>query len=182
MIGDLRIDEKRKQLYYEKGYWGSDTLNDAWNARIREDGARPYIKEAGSCALTYGAVDDRAARLAAWLSDAGIGNGDVVSFQIPQWTEFSVVYVACLKLGAVMHPISPRSDEEATVYALAKAESKAYWLRRHFATSIMRSASNVSLRAYLPLHAPCSLTVNRQSKTPITRPSPPYSKHTGRTR
>lgn len=166
MIGDLRIDEKRKQLYYEKGYWGNGTLNDAWNARIREDDARPYIKEARSCALTYGTVDDRAARLAAWLSDAGIGNGDVVSFQIPQWTEFSVVYVACLKLGAVMHPISPRSDEEATVYALAKAESKAY-----LAPSTFRNIDYEERFERIATRVPsiaCALFIDRES--PIENP------------
>lgn len=126
MIEDLKINEGRKRLYYEKGYWGTDTLNDVWNTQSKAHANSPYIKDNTGTAFTYGQVDDAASKLASWLSDSGISNGDIVSFQIPKWAEFCIIYVACLKVGAVMQPIAVKSSIEDIEYAINKVGSSAY--------------------------------------------------------
>lgn len=105
MITDLRIDEARKRLYYEKGYWQTKTLIDVWNEGLESHRDNIYVKDGGGRFLTYGETDLRASKLATWLERRGVRNGDIVSFQVPKWVEFAVIYLACLKVGAVMHPV-----------------------------------------------------------------------------
>ena len=126
MISDYRIDEDRKKLYYEKGYWTDQTLYDLWHEQATNLADREYVCDSTGTRLTYGQVDEKASRLAAWLKDQGIGNGDVVSFQIPIWADFCYVFVAALKVGAVMHPLAKNFNEEDLVYGLNLVGSKAF--------------------------------------------------------
>ena len=67
MITDLRIDEARKRLYYEKGYWQTKTLIDVWNEGLESHRDNIYVKDGGGRFLTYGETDLRASKLATWL-------------------------------------------------------------------------------------------------------------------
>ncbi len=126
MIDNLKINAERKKMYYERGYWTSRTLTDAWDERVARSGDRPYVKDSYVDYATYSEIDDRASRLATWLHNQGVSNGDVVSFQIPKWIEFCVVYVACLKVGAVMHPIAVNFNEKDLEANLNKVGSSIY--------------------------------------------------------
>lgn len=126
MITDLKVNAKNKQEYYEKGYWSDRTLNDVWNDRVAAYADREYISDNLGVRYTYGEIDDKASRLAAWLHEQGVRNGDVVTFQMPPWSEFSILYVACLKVGAVCHPLSVTFNGEDLVYAMNLVESKAF--------------------------------------------------------
>ena len=54
MITNLKIDEERKRLYYQQGYWTEETLYDVWNRQARACADREYV------------VDDRGNRYT-WL-------------------------------------------------------------------------------------------------------------------
>ena len=56
----------------------------------------------------------------------GVKNGDVVSFQMPPWSEFCILYVACLKLVPVCHPLPVTFNGEDLVYSMNLVESKAF--------------------------------------------------------
>ena len=94
MITDLKINAERKRFYYEKGYWTEKSIGDVWADRIASHPERTYVTDDQGSSYTYGEVDDRAGRLAAWLIEEGIEPGDVVTFQLPIWAEFCIVYVA----------------------------------------------------------------------------------------
>ncbi len=126
MITDLKVNAKNKQEYYEKGYWTDRTLNDVWRDQVAAFPDREYISDNLGVRYTYREIDDKASRLAAWLREQGIQNGDVVTFQMPPWSEFSILYVACLKVGAVCHPLSVTFNSEDLVYAMNLVESKAF--------------------------------------------------------
>jgi non-ribosomal peptide synthetase component E (peptide arylation enzyme) len=51
--------------------------------------------------LTYAQAREQADRLAIGLMDLGIKPLDRVMIQLPNWTEFAVVYFACQKIGAI---------------------------------------------------------------------------------
>lgn len=68
---------------------------------IRTDG----LTEPDETRLTYRELDRRAGLVAANLRARGVGAGDTVSFQLPNWWEFSVLHLACLKLSAVSNPL-----------------------------------------------------------------------------
>lgn len=126
MIKPIKVNEEKKREYYEKGFWSKDTLNDKWNETVSLYGENEYVADNTGVRFTYREVDEKASRLARWLKEIGIQNGDVVSFQCPPWAEFCIIYVACLKVGAVMHPISMQFNQEDLVYIMNLVESRAY--------------------------------------------------------
>lgn len=126
MITDLKINAERKAYYYEQGYWADKTLNDIWTAQSKTYYDKEYVADDQGSRFTYGEVDDKASRLAAWFIDQGIQSGDVITFQFPNWAEFSIVYVACLKVGAVMHPLPRNFNDEDLVYNMNKVGTKSF--------------------------------------------------------
>ncbi|VEA18293.1 short chain acyl-CoA synthetase [Salmonella enterica subsp. enterica] len=73
---------------------------------------------------TYAALDCAASRLANWLLSQGIQPGDRVAFQLPGWCEFTLIYLACLKTGAVSVPLLPAWREAELVWVLNKCQAK----------------------------------------------------------
>ena len=126
MITDLKVNEKNKKEYYEKGYWTERTLNDIWNTQVAAFPDREYVSDNLGVRYTYAEIDDKASRLAAWLHEVGVKNGDVVSYQMPPWPEFCILYVACLKVGAVSHPLPVTFNDEDLIYSMNLVESKAF--------------------------------------------------------
>lgn len=126
MITDVKINETQKALYYEKGYWSNQTIADVWNERCKEFADRTYVQDDFGCSLTYAQVDEKASRLARWLREVGVKNGDVVSFQIPKWSEFCIIYVACLKVGAVMHPLAVSLNALDLDFVINQVEAAVY--------------------------------------------------------
>jgi len=63
-------------------------------------------------------------RLAAGMLNEGVKKGDVVSFQLPNWWEFVVIYLACMRVGAISNPLMPIFRESELAYMLGFAESK----------------------------------------------------------
>jgi len=61
-----------------------------------------------------------------------VAPGDFVSFQLPGWAEFTVIYVPCLKAGAVINPIPPNFRAEEFSYILNKCESKVLFIPAEF--------------------------------------------------
>ncbi|MCZ5771084.1 AMP-binding protein [Escherichia coli] len=44
-------------------------------------------------------------------------------FQLPGWCEFTVIYLACLKIGAVSVPLLPSWREAELVWVLNKCQA-----------------------------------------------------------
>jgi cyclohexanecarboxylate-CoA ligase len=74
--------------------------------------------------LTYGELGDRVDRIAAGLLDLGIGKGDVVAFQLPNWWEFTALFYACNRIGAVANPLMPIFRQRELRYMLGFAEAR----------------------------------------------------------
>lgn len=65
---------------------------------------RMVVDERGD-ELTFAQYQDRVERAAAGLADRGIGEGDVVTWQLPTWIESLVLVTALSRLGASQNPI-----------------------------------------------------------------------------
>ena len=55
--------------------------------------------------FTYREMAAMADRIAVGLSRLGVGRNDVVAAQLPNWWQFTLTYLACSRLGAVMNPL-----------------------------------------------------------------------------
>lgn len=62
MITDLKVNEKNKKEYYEKGYWTERTLNDIWNTQVAAFPDREYVSDNLGVRYTYAEIDDKASR------------------------------------------------------------------------------------------------------------------------
>jgi len=88
--------------------------------------------------LTYSEFGDFIARAAAALRNMGVGHGDVVAVQLPNWWEFAVIALACGRIGAVVNPLMPIFRERELGYMLDFAEAKVLVTPKCFAALTTR--------------------------------------------
>jgi acyl-CoA synthetase len=128
----IKLSEAKKREYRQKGYWGDATLADYWNMSVLSSPEKVAVIDAQGYQFTYAELDQAAGKLATYLLNIGIEPGDFISAQLPGWSEFTIIYVACLKVGAVLNPILPNLREKELTYILNKCESKVLFIPSKF--------------------------------------------------
>jgi acyl-CoA synthetase (AMP-forming)/AMP-acid ligase II len=113
------------------GWWGTDTIYGLLSAQVAAHPEREAIVDARR-RVTYRALKDGIDRTAAVLKRQGIGRGDVVTIQLPNWIEFAFVFLALELLGAVANKISPDFRSREVSYILRFSKSRAYVCSRNF--------------------------------------------------
>ena len=101
------IPAELAKRYEAEGWWTRDTFGDLLARRLAATPQTPFLVHSAvrPWAGTFGDVEVVARRLAAGLRDRGVGPGDVVAFQLPNWMEAAAVFWASAFLGAVVVPI-----------------------------------------------------------------------------
>lgn len=127
MFEEMKINPGQKQLYIDRGYWTEETLLDRWQRTVSMYPDREYVADDRGNRYTYRQMDEASSVLAAYLKEIGVKPHDVVSFQIPVWSEFVLIVIACLKVGAVMHPIGLSHEEADLVYGMNKTGTRVYF-------------------------------------------------------
>ena len=79
----------------------------------------------GARRMTYAEVERQAAGLAASLAGLGIGAGDTVAVDLPNWPEWIVAFLAGARLGATMVPVDPALSFHELKYQLRHSEARA---------------------------------------------------------
>lgn len=127
MFEEIKINPVLRKLYREKGYWTDQSLLDYWESTVASYPTNEYVVDDRGFRYTYKEMDEAAAKVAAYLDEKGIGHQDIVSYQIPIWSEFVILTIACLKIGAVAHPVALSYEEQDLIRALNTTESKIYF-------------------------------------------------------
>ena len=114
-----------------RGDWAGrtvlDYLEDTVAAAPERTAVIAHASETGKTAtLTYAELDRTARRIALGLADLGVGPGDVVSFQLPNWWQFTALHLACVHVGAISNPLMPIFRERELRFMLGFAQSKVY--------------------------------------------------------
>lgn len=78
--------------------------------------------------LTYGALADETATVAARLREAGIGSDDRVAVCLPQCPELVVLHLAVLRLGGVVIPVSMLLGDESFAHVLEHSGTRALFV------------------------------------------------------
>jgi acyl-CoA synthetase (AMP-forming)/AMP-acid ligase II len=125
-----RSDEVTAQ-YRAAGHWRDTTLVDIARERAQEDPDRVLLIE-GDRRLTRGEAWDKAYRLAFFLMSRGLKPGDVISYQMPNWVESSVVALAARMVGLVINPIPPIYRDSELEYILKDCGSKLIFIPEAF--------------------------------------------------
>ncbi len=101
------VPDQLAQRYVAEGWWTDDTLGTMVAEGLADRGevgfqvrskVRPWQG-------TFADVDRAARSLAGALQARGVGPGDVVLFQIPNWVEAGITFWAAAYLGAVVVPV-----------------------------------------------------------------------------
>lgn len=140
----LTFNEQRRAAYRQQGLWGDASLADYWQQTARAMPDKIAVVDNHGASYTYSALDYAASCLANWMLAKGIESGDRIAFQLPGWCEFTVIYLACLKIGAVSVPLLPSWREAELVWVLNKCQAKMF-----FAPTLFKQTRPVDL--ILPL-------------------------------
>ncbi len=99
--------------------------------------------------MSYAELQRLSVRLACALAAQGVQRGDVVAVQLPNWWHYAALYIACVRIGAVINPLMPVFRERELEYMLGFAEAKLWVVPREF-RGFDYPAMAASLRGVLP--------------------------------
>ena len=111
------------EAYRRDRLWRGETIWTAFAATAARMPSKLAVVD-GSTRLTYGALAAAAERLSAGLSRLGIGAGDAVAFQLPNWWETVVVLLATARCGAVATPVLPINRRRELGFILGQAGAR----------------------------------------------------------
>jgi len=148
LLAPRRADSIARGLWHERTI--NDELADAVAAcpdktalvAVRADGA-PERR------FSYREVAALADRIAVGLSRLGVGRNDVVAMQLPNWWQFTLTYLACSRIGAVLNPLMHIFRERELSFMLRHGEAKVLIVPRRF-RGFDHEAMARALQAELP--------------------------------
>lgn len=152
-IGSM-LTAERAQAMRAAGLWHDRTVLDDLDRWSAEAPDRLAIVDHNSSTgiasrLTYGELAARVDRIAAALAALGVGRGDVVSWQLPNWWQFTALHLAAMRIGAISNPLMPIFRERELRFMLGLAEAKVLVMPGTF-RGFDHAAMARGLRADLP--------------------------------
>jgi cyclohexanecarboxylate-CoA ligase len=127
-------DERRAALARAMragGFWTDQVIDVLLGRAVARSPGKTAVvahraEREGSRRFSYRELEALVARAAGGLRALGVGRGDVVSIQLPNWWEFVVATLACGRLGAVVNPLMPIFRERELLYMLRFCEAKVF--------------------------------------------------------
>jgi len=119
----------RGEVMRQAGLWIDKTMDDflAHALKVYPDKAALVayrVDREIPVRISYSQLADRVNRAAAALHDLGIRHGDVVAVQLPNWWEFVVATLACMRIGAVTNPLMHIFRERELTQMLGFSKAK----------------------------------------------------------
>src|SRR6266571_2397160 len=119
---NTRLTDEMVRRYRRSGHWGDETFSAILTRRAAAHPEREALVDRRR-RVTYAELAARVDRVAAKLGALGIGLGDVVTIQLPNWVEFAYVFFALERLGAVANQIGPDFRSREVEYIIRFSES-----------------------------------------------------------
>ena len=143
------------ERYEQEGWWTDDTLGGKiaeWLAATPDTTVNIHSRT-NEWHGTYADVDDEARRLIALLRAEGIEPGAVVAFQLPNWREAIVSFVALAMGGYVLVPIVHIYGRKEVAFILTECGADAYIAPAAYGhvdyTAIVDEAAPAGLRLHV---------------------------------
>ncbi|MFJ6985830.1 MULTISPECIES: AMP-binding protein [unclassified Streptomyces] len=123
------VSAEAAATYRRNGWWRDETFLDDLYRQARE---RPHrlavagrrVAASRTDTLDYAELARLTERFAAALHDLGVRRGDFVAVQLPNRWETVPLVFACLRVGAVVCPISPVTPEDELRHRLSLTEAR----------------------------------------------------------
>lgn len=124
-VFQTRLTPELIERYTRSGHWGTETFYQILAQRAEAHSDREAIIDPRQ-RVTYGELLAGVNRIAAAFQHLGIGPGDVLTIQLPNWIEFAYVFFALERIGAVANQIGPDFRSREVEYILRFSESRAF--------------------------------------------------------
>ncbi|SEO18929.1 cyclohexanecarboxylate-CoA ligase [Acinetobacter sp. yr461] len=133
---DAVLLPQRRARMIQQGYWLDKTilqsLNDAVHQYPDKTALVSIKDDQPERSFTYRELLHTSNKIAMGLRKLGIQKNDIVSCQLPNWWEFSLLYIACRRIGAVLNPLMPIFRERELTFMLKHSESKVFIVPKIF--------------------------------------------------
>lgn len=127
----IRWSDTYAQQWLDAGYWRRETLADIARRQTHAAPDKLLLIE-GEQRLTRNQVYQSALRLANYFHERGAQPGDVVAFQLPNWSESAILVLAARMLGLVINPIPPIYRESELTHMLGETGARFLFIPRVF--------------------------------------------------
>jgi cyclohexanecarboxylate-CoA ligase len=119
----------QSRIETSRGLWSERLPIDALDAAVSRHPHRTAFvgwnsTRGAEVRLTYADLGERVAKIAVGLVALGVGPGDVVAFQLPNWWEFTALFFACNRVGAAANPLMPIFRRRELRFMLGFADAK----------------------------------------------------------
>ena len=166
---------------------GFTSLWDLIQRRAADTPDARFVVDENGASLTFAEYRDASLAVAAALHERGIGEGDVVSWQLPTWIDAMVLVGGLARLGAVQNPILPIYREREVGFVVRQAGAKLLvvpgeWRAFDFTAMARAIAAEVDGLEVLTLNRGDSITGDVSDLPPIPvggEPFEPGVRHDG---
>ncbi len=134
---EIQTPPDRVAAFMQSGLWPdrllTEYLEDAVAGHPDRTAIVGYDSHAGTRSHhTYNELNRMVDRIALGLIAHGIEPGDVVAAQLPNSWHFNALYLACVRIGAVINPLMPIFRHRELSFMLSFGEAKAVFVPRLF--------------------------------------------------
>ncbi len=134
---DSQLSADRVAEMTARGLWQNRLVSDLLDAAVqRNPDALAVVDhnsmDGTSTRLNYRELQQRSIRIACALAALGVARGDVVAVQLPNWWHYAAVYVACVRIGAVINPLMPIFRARELEFMLSLTEARVLLVPREF--------------------------------------------------
>ncbi|GAA3205012.1 AMP-binding protein [Actinocorallia longicatena] len=122
------IPPELAERYEREGWWTKETIGDLLAKGLAAHPERTFRVHSAVRPWegTFADVERTARRLAAGLRERGVGPGDVIAFQLPNWMEAAAVFWAASFIGAPVVPIVHFYGRKEVGYILGSIKPKVF--------------------------------------------------------
>ena len=125
----ITLNPERRAAMLESGAWNDQLITDYLDQAVASSPEREAIvgyQVTGDTrtALSYRELNDKVTRMAAGLAGLGIGKGDVVACQLPNWWQTTALHLARMRIGAILNPLMPIFRERELRFMLGHGEAR----------------------------------------------------------
>ncbi|WDE14718.1 cyclohexanecarboxylate-CoA ligase [Acinetobacter schindleri] len=127
----------RKEAMLKQGYWFNQTILDFLRSAVEKNPDKTAlvsvkVENQTEQTFNYQQLWEMTNKIALGLKQLGVEKNDVVSCQLPNWWEFTLLYLACSRIGAVLNPLMPIFRERELEFMLKHGESKVFVVPKTF--------------------------------------------------
>lgn len=134
---DAVLIPARKEAMLKQGYWLNQMILDFLRSAVEKNPKKTAlvsvkVENQTEQTFSYQQLWDMTNKIALGLKQLGVEKNDVVSCQLPNWWEFTLLYLACSRIGAVLNPLMPIFRERELEFMLKHGESKVFVVPKTF--------------------------------------------------